>query len=184
MQTGKSDLENERVFISNDYSNRLVHKWRSEEAGILVGKNTALKDDPALTNRLWKGKNPVRIVIDPKLELATSLKVFNDEAKTIIYNLSKNASEGNIEYIELGKNDFLKKMLASLYENNIQSVLVEGGAKTLQSFIDEDLWDEARVITNREMIIEEGINAPEMKNFNMVRQESYYSDMIDYFTRK
>ncbi len=181
---GKIGLENERVFISNNYSNRLVHKWRREEAGILVGKNTVLKDDPALTNRLWKGKNPVRIVIDPKLELATSSKVFNDEAKTIIYNLSKNASEGNIEYIELGKNDFLKKMLASLYENNIQSVLVEGGAKTLQSFINEDLWDEARVITNRELIIEEGINAPEMKNFNMVRQESYYADMIDYFTRK
>ena len=66
----KSDLENgERILISNDYSNRIVHKWRSEEAGILVGKNTALKDNPSLTTKLWRGKNPVRIVIDPNLEL-------------------------------------------------------------------------------------------------------------------
>ena len=75
-------------------------------------------------------------------------------------------------------------MLSSLYGNEIQSVLIEGGAKTLQSFIDQDLWDEARVITNREMIIEEGINAPEMKNFNLVREENNFSDSIDYFCRK
>jgi diaminohydroxyphosphoribosylaminopyrimidine deaminase/5-amino-6-(5-phosphoribosylamino)uracil reductase len=177
-------INNERVLISNDYSNRLVHKWRSEETAILVGKNTALKDDPSLTTRLWKGKNPVRIVIDLNLELVASLKVFNDEAKTIVYNLLKNSSEKNIEYIQLEQKNFLEKMLSSLYENEIQSLLVEGGAKTLQSFIDQNLWDEARVITNHEMIIEDGINAPEMKSFDLVQQETWFSDTLDYFSRK
>ncbi len=175
---------NERILISNDYSNRLVHKWRNEEAAILVGKKTALKDDPSLTTRLWKGKNPVRIVIDSNLELPASSKVFNAEAKTIVYNLTKNSSEKNIEYIKIQEVNFLAGMLSSLYENEIQSLLVEGGAKTLQSFIDQNLWDGARVITNHEMIIEEGINAPQMKSFNLEHQETWFSDTIDYFSRK
>jgi diaminohydroxyphosphoribosylaminopyrimidine deaminase/5-amino-6-(5-phosphoribosylamino)uracil reductase len=174
----------ERILISNDYNNRLVHKWRSEEAGILVGKNTVLKDNPKLTTRLWKGKNPVRIVIDPNLGVPAFSKVFNEEAKTIIYNLLKNASEGNVRYIQLQQKDFLQKILSSLYENDIQSVLVEGGAKTLQSFIDQDLWDEARVITNGEIIIEEGVDAPAMKNFDLVQQEKFFTDEISYFNRK
>jgi diaminohydroxyphosphoribosylaminopyrimidine deaminase/5-amino-6-(5-phosphoribosylamino)uracil reductase len=180
----KIGSENGRVLISNNYSNRLVHKWRSEEAAILVGKNTVLKDEPELTTRLWKGKNPARIVIDPNLELPASSKVFNGDAKTIIYNLSKNASEDNSQYIQLQKESFLQKMLLSLYQKNVQSILVEGGAKTLQSFIDQDVWDEARVITNRSIIIQEGMHAPEMKNFNLLRQENYFSDTIDYFNRK
>ena len=180
----KMGSENERIFISNDYSNRLVHKWRSEEAGILVGKNTVLKDNPELTTRVWKGKNSIRIVIDPNLEIPHSSKVFNDQVKTIIYNFEKNSQEKSFQFIQLPKKDFLEEMLSSLYENNIQSVLVEGGSKTLQSFIDQNLWNEARVITNRELIIEEGINAPEMKNFNLLRQEIYFSDSISYFSRK
>ncbi|HSN08639.1 MAG TPA: bifunctional diaminohydroxyphosphoribosylaminopyrimidine deaminase/5-amino-6-(5-phosphoribosylamino)uracil reductase RibD [Hanamia sp.] len=174
----------ERLFISNEYTNRIVHKWRSEEAGILVGANTALKDDPSLTTRLWKGKNPVRIVIDPHLKLPASLKIFTDESKTIIYNLIKNSSEKNIEYIQIRPDNLLESLVSSLYESDIQSILVEGGAKTLQSFIDQNLWDEARVITNGEMIIEEGVNAPAMKNFDLVQQETYFSDMISYFKRR
>lgn len=174
----------ERILISNDYSNRLVHKWRGEQAGILVGTNTALRDDPSLTTRLWKGKNPARIVIDLQLELPASLNIFNDNSKTIIYNLCKNSSEKNIEYIQLKPEELLKSLLSSLYENDIQSLLVEGGAKTLQSFIDQDLWDEARIITNREMIIEEGVDAPEMKNFKLVQREKLFSDEITYFNRK
>jgi diaminohydroxyphosphoribosylaminopyrimidine deaminase/5-amino-6-(5-phosphoribosylamino)uracil reductase len=174
----------ERVLISNEFSNRLVHKWRSEEAGILVGKNTALKDDPSLTTRLWKGKNPVRIAIDLQLKLPVSLKIFNDESETIIYNLLKNSPGKNIEYIQLKPENLLESLLSSLYENEIQSLLVEGGAKTLQSFIDQNLWDEARVITNGKMIIEEGMDAPAMKNFDLVQQEKLFSDEISYFNRK
>jgi diaminohydroxyphosphoribosylaminopyrimidine deaminase/5-amino-6-(5-phosphoribosylamino)uracil reductase len=176
--------DSERILISNDYSNRLVHKWRSEEAAILVGTNTVLKDDPSLTTRLWKGNNPVRIVIDKELKIPSSFKVFNEEAKAIIFNLSKNSATKNTRFIKLDKENFIKELLDSLYKNEIQSVLIEGGAKTLQSFIDSGLWDEARIITNETMVVEEGINAPQMKNFTMIHREKYFSDSIAYFIRK
>ncbi|MEP7228652.1 MAG: bifunctional diaminohydroxyphosphoribosylaminopyrimidine deaminase/5-amino-6-(5-phosphoribosylamino)uracil reductase RibD [Ginsengibacter sp.] len=174
---------NERVLISNEYSNRIVHRWRSEEAGILVGTNTALKDDPLLTTRLWNGKNSVRIIIDKQLRLPSTLKVFNNEAKTIVYNLSKNANEENIIHIKIDKEKFIDQVMHSLFEMNIQSILVEGGAKTLQSLIDSDLWDEARVITSETLVIENGINAPEIKNFILERQEKYDSDLVSYFKK-
>jgi diaminohydroxyphosphoribosylaminopyrimidine deaminase/5-amino-6-(5-phosphoribosylamino)uracil reductase len=182
---GKMGSNNdERILISNEYSNRLVHKWRSEEAAILVGTNTVLKDDPSLTTRLWKGNNPVRIVIDKELKIPSSFKIFNEEAKTIVFNLSKDATEKNIQFVKLNRQNFLKEMLHSLFENNIQSVLVEGGTKTLQSFIDAGLWDEARMITNQEMIIENGVAAPEMKGFVNCGSQKYFSDTIDFFYRK
>ena len=182
---GKIGSENgERILISNDYSNRLVHKWRSEEAAILVGTNTALKDDPSLTTRLWKGKNPVRIVIDRELKLSSELKIFSKETNTIIFNSSKNSVGENVQHIKLENKNFLKEMLKALHELNIQSVLVEGGAKTLQSFIDAGVWDEARVIINEEMIIENGINSPEMKNFKLIKQERYFRERIGYYSKK
>ncbi|HXS56432.1 MAG TPA: bifunctional diaminohydroxyphosphoribosylaminopyrimidine deaminase/5-amino-6-(5-phosphoribosylamino)uracil reductase RibD [Hanamia sp.] len=177
-------LNDERILISNEYSNRLVHKWRSEEAGILIGTVTAQKDNPSLTTRLWPGKNPVRIIIDNQLKLSSKLNIFDHQQTTIIYNKLKNAIEGNLQFIKLEDDYFLKQLLYSLYEMNIQSILVEGGSKTLQSFIDAGLWDEARIITNEQMIIENGIAAPQMKVFHLARQEKYFSDRIDYYKRR
>lgn len=173
--------DDKRILISNEYSNRLVHKWRSEEASILIGTNTALQDNPLLTTRLWQGKNPVRIIIDKELKLPSTLKVFNTEARTIIYNSVKNLTEENIVYIKLEYENFLHQLLDSLFEMNIQSVLVEGGTKTLQSFIDAGLWDEAKIIMNEELIIENGIAAPEMKDFILEKQEKYFNDLISYY---
>ncbi len=178
---GKIGGKDKRIFVSNEYSNRLGHKWRTEEAAILVGFNTALLDNPSLTTRLWPGKNPIRIVIDKKLKLPSSLNIFNDGGKTIIYNLVKNSTEENLVYIKPEGQNFLDEVLHSLFELNIQSIIVEGGAKTLQSFIDKGLWDEARVITNEELIIESGISAPEIKNFILEKQERYERDVINYF---
>jgi diaminohydroxyphosphoribosylaminopyrimidine deaminase/5-amino-6-(5-phosphoribosylamino)uracil reductase len=178
---GKIGSAEKRILISNEYSNRLVHKWRSEEAAILVGTNTALQDDPLLTTRLWQGKNAVRIVIDKELKLPLPLNIFNIDANTFIYNLAKNSTGENLVYIKLENESFIDQMLQSLFEMNIQSVMIEGGAKTLQSFIDESLWDEARVITNEELIIENGIAAPEMKDFILESQERYFSDVISYY---
>jgi diaminohydroxyphosphoribosylaminopyrimidine deaminase/5-amino-6-(5-phosphoribosylamino)uracil reductase len=172
---------NKRIYISNDYSNRLVHKWRSEEAAILVGTRTAMQDDPLLTTRLWAGRNPTRIVIDKELQLSPGLKVFNNEAKTIIYNSKKDSIGENLVYIKLENENFLEQLLDSLFEMNIQSVLVEGGAKTLQSFIDNGLWDEGRVITNENLFIENGIAAPELKNCTVERKERYFGDGINYY---
>jgi diaminohydroxyphosphoribosylaminopyrimidine deaminase/5-amino-6-(5-phosphoribosylamino)uracil reductase len=172
-----------RILISNEYSNRLVHKWRGEEEGILVGTNTIIQDNPSLTTRLWPGKNPVRIIIDKDLKLSQSAKIFDREAKTIIYNLIRNSNEENVSYIKIEQQDFLQGLLQSLFELKIISILIEGGAKTLGSFIERDLWDEARVITNEELIIENGINAPEMKDFILQNQERYSGDRISYYAR-
>lgn len=175
---------NNRVPISNEYSNRLVHKWRSEEAGILVGTNTALQDDPLLTTRIWNGKNPIRIVIDKQLQLPATLQIFNREARTLIFNSLENSSKENLEFIKLDDNNFLGQLIHSLFELNIQSIIVEGGTKTLQSFIDKGWWDEARVITNKEMVIENGISAPEMKDFIKEKNEELFSDLINYYKPK
>lgn len=171
----------QRMLISNDYSNRLVHKWRSEEAGILIGTNTTLHDNPFLTVRLWEGKNPVRIVIDKKLVLPTSLHIFNEEAKTIVYNASKNSIEENLVFIKFENENFIDEIVQSLFEMNIQSVMIEGGAKTLQSFINSGLWDEARIVTNETVTANHGISAPAMQNFSLIKQERYLSDLISYY---
>ena len=176
-------VNNKRILISNDYSNRLVHKWRSEEAGILIGTNTALADDPYFTPRFWPGPKPVKIIIDKDLKLPSTLKIFDEKTKTIIFNNAKNSDEQNLQFIKPETHDFLKGMLDCLYELNIQSILVEGGSKTLQSFIDAGLWDEARIITNEKIVIENGIAAPEIKGFKLIQQEQYLSDRIDYYKR-
>jgi diaminohydroxyphosphoribosylaminopyrimidine deaminase / 5-amino-6-(5-phosphoribosylamino)uracil reductase len=181
---GKIGSSEKRILISNEYSNRLVHKWRSEEAAILVGTNTALHDDSLLTTRLWQGKNAVRIIIDTKLKLPSFLNIFNTDARTLIYNLAKNSTEKNLVYIKLESKNFTEQMLQSLFEMNIQSVMIEGGAKTLQSFINEGLWDEARIITNEELVIENGLAAPEMKEFILEKQERYLSDVINYYHKQ
>jgi diaminohydroxyphosphoribosylaminopyrimidine deaminase/5-amino-6-(5-phosphoribosylamino)uracil reductase len=151
----------ERLLISNEYSNRLVHKWRSEEAAILVGTNTALLDDPELTTRLWPGSSPIRLVLDRDLKLPSSLKIFNREVKTIIFNCIKQEEQKNLSYYKLeNKANLVPPIINALYQLNIQSVLVEGGTKLLQSFIDKGMWDEIRIITNNELKIGDGLAAP------------------------
>ena len=171
-----------QLLISNEFTNRLVHKWRTEEAAILVGTNTALLDDPTLTARLWPGNNPVRLVIDNALKLPAHLKLFDGTAKTIVFNFSKQAEEANLVYYQLKKEeDILTQITAALYLLNIQSVIVEGGAELLQSFIDEGLWDEARVICNEEMIIGDGLNAPGLKDNKLYQEQKMQNDTISFF---
>ena len=178
----KMGRDGEKVLISNEYSNRLVHKWRSEEASILVGTNTALNDDPSLTTRLWTGNNPVRIVIDMNLRLPSSLKIFNRETKTIIFNKHKNEEAGNLIFYKIENENNIPQLLKALYELKIQSVIIEGGAQLLQSFIDAGLWDEGREICNEKLIINNGINSPYLKNAVLQEQEKYFSDTINYFS--
>lgn len=175
---GKMGNTNGRVYISNEYSNRLVHKWRTEEASIMIGTNTALQDDPSLTTRSWPGNNPLRLVIDMNLRLPGHLKIFNKETGTIIFNRHKHEEDGNLIFYKV---ENILQILQSLYNMKIQSVLVEGGAKLLQSFIDAGLWDEARVIKNENLIIRKGVNSPELKNSVLHNQEKYFTDTISYF---
>lgn len=168
--------------ISNDITNRMVHKWRSEEAAILVGTNTALHDNPSLTTRLWKGNNPVRLVLDLQLKLPLSLHLFDGSVKTIVFNQVKHEEENGVTFYKLSSGeDIISGLLNALYRLKIQSVLVEGGARLLQSFIDQNYWDEARVITNEQLIIESGINAPELKESNLVSINKATGDQVAFY---
>ena len=173
---------NKRLHISNDFTNRLVHKWRSEEAAILVGTNTALIDDPELNNRLWSGSNPVRLIADMHLRLPHSLKIFNSNQPTIIFNSIQHAEDKNPGYYQVTEDiSLVHQMLNACYQKNIQSILVEGGSILLQSFINEGMWDEARIITNTNMYIEEGLNAPHLANDHLLHSENIFADRVDYF---
>ena len=174
-----------RLHISNEYANRLVHQWRSEEAAILIGTNTALLDNPELTTRWWPGKSPIRLVIDMDLRLPASLKIFNGEVKTIIFNTVRQEEKENLIYYKLEKNNNLvRQLMEAFYQLKIQSVLVEGGAKLLQSFIDEGMWDEARIIKNEELIINNGLNAPVLNGGKKIVEQKFLSDIIEMYELK
>ena len=176
---------NSRLLISNELTNRLVHKWRTEEATILVGTNTALLDNPSLTARLWPGNNPVRLVIDAELILPTNLKLFDGSVKTVVFNYLKNAESENLIYYQLEKNaNLLPQILDTLYNMQIQSVIVEGGAKLLQSFIDEGLWDEAIIICNEELKVGNGLKAPMLRNNKLFCEQKIYTDKISFYKRQ
>lgn len=176
---------NERIFISNACSNRMVHQWRSEEAAIMVGTNTALKDNPALTTRLVTGNDPVRLVIDMDLKLPASLQLFDGVVKTVVFNAVKQQEDEMLSFYKVDKKEkIIPQVLSVLYQQKIQSVLIEGGAQLLQSFIDENLWDEARVITNVEMVIGKGIDAPALLNKKLVKEDISGTDKIEYFFKQ
>ncbi|HEV3325315.1 MAG TPA: bifunctional diaminohydroxyphosphoribosylaminopyrimidine deaminase/5-amino-6-(5-phosphoribosylamino)uracil reductase RibD [Puia sp.] len=173
-----------RTFISNEYSNRLVHKWRAEEAAILVGTRTALMDDPALTVRLWEGGNPIRLVIDKELRLPSSLQLFDGKVRTIVFNLRRHEEGGAVEYYQLSPDSSLVQQVSmALTQLKIQSVLVEGGARMLQAWIDEGYWDEARVITNNELRLPGGLPAPELKDARPGGTETLLDDTVRYYRR-
>ncbi len=148
--------ENEKTILSNFLSQQLNHKWRSEEMGILIGYKTALIDNPQLNCRLIKGKHPTRIIIDDNLQLPKQLNIFDGTQKTIIFNKIKNDAEGNIIFLKY--NDEIS-ILKQLYEYQIFSLIIEGGAKTIQKFISKNLWNESRII-NTSIELKNGISAP------------------------
>lgn len=132
-------------WISNSYSRKLAHKFRTEEDAILVGSNTVVYDDPQLTARDWVGRNPVRIILDPGDELDGKYNVLDGTVPTLVYTTSNEAKRPNLEHVKVPLHDYLPEVLKDLHSRKIQSVMVEGGAKTLQTFVDLNLWDEARV---------------------------------------
>lgn len=155
--------EQKPVWISNQYSQQLVHKFRAQEHAILVGTNTVLSDNPKLNVRSWTGENPIRIVIDKELKIPKNLFVYDETVKTIFIinkmNSNKKSSEKLIfEGINFDKN-IANQICAILQKHHIESVIIEGGAKTIQPFIDENLWDEASIFTS-EKVFKNGVKAP------------------------
>ena len=149
--------------ISCNESKKLTHKWRSENDSIMIGKNTALYDNPELTVRKIKGSNPIRLIFDRNLELPKSLNIFNLKSKTIILtNKFKVKNKSNIEYIMINKNESLFDIVSKIKKHDINSILVEGGRILLNNFIKQNLWDEIRIfISNKNNI--NGIKAPDYK---------------------
>jgi diaminohydroxyphosphoribosylaminopyrimidine deaminase/5-amino-6-(5-phosphoribosylamino)uracil reductase len=161
----KNKDEQKPVWISNEYSRQLVHKWRSEEQAILVGSQTILDDNPSLTVRDWTGENPIRVIIDKENQVDSSKNVFDSQAKTIVFSNKEVTS--NSETIQNIKINFdqnsTQAIVEKLFENNIQSIIIEGGRKTIQFFIDANLWDEARVFIG-EINLNEGTIAPKLNS--------------------
>ncbi len=156
--------KNKSVWITNQFSKTLVHKWRSEINAIMVGTNTARQDNPKLTNRLYFGKSPLRIVLDRKDNLPENLHLFSDGLPTwqITEKVTRTFSNKNVVQIELPFDEFLlKNLLKKLHEEKIGTLLVEGGAQLLQSFIDQNLWQEARIFEGNKYL-KNGILAPEI----------------------
>ena len=186
---GRIGMPGERTQISGEYSRRLVHKWRSEEAAILVGTRTAIVDDPALTTREWIGKNPLRLVVDMDLELPGSLKLMNGDAPTLVFNARRHdpgpVQGGGVGYYQVTTDvSLVPQILNALHQMSIQSVIVEGGARVLQSFIDEHCWDEARIIRAEEKMLAGGLPAPVLDDAVLVDEQQLASDRVLWFRRK
>lgn len=152
--------EGQPVVLSTPITLMYVHKQRAEHHAILVGRRTALLDNPSLTTRNWYGKNPVRLVIDKELTLPTSLKLFDGSAPTWIFTAQDKASTSQVTYFKLDfSRSILPQILQKLYENKLQALLVEGGSQLLQSFIDEGLWDEIYT-EHSAKVLENGVKGP------------------------
>ena len=166
--------------IGNPLTKQFVHTLRSEEQAILVGINTALNDNPSLTTREISGRNPVRILIDFDLKVPQNFKIYNEEAETLVFNSLKDSQDKHIKFIKIEKKNFLQNLMDKLYENNIQSVIIEGGSFTLKQFIEANLWDEAIVIKNENLILENGTKAPEL-DFNYSEKKNFRDNVIYFF---
>ena len=149
--TNKSDSK--PFWISSIKSRKLVHKWRSEEHAILIGHNTVIEDNPSLTVRHINGNNPLRIILDDKNTLNKNFNIFNNESMTIVISDFS------------GKNNIGEYLCEILYKNKVQSIIIEGGKKTLEIFIKNNIWDEARIFKN-EFKLNKGVTSPNISGVN------------------
>lgn len=173
----------EPFWMTSSESKLLVHQWRAEEDSILVGRITAEKDNPDLTVRKIEGNNPIRIIIDRNLQLSKDLNLFNSESKTIIFNTIKTEEIDSNYFIKVDFNNLINNIISELYKRKVHSVIIEGGTKTLQSFIDINMWDEARIFTTKK-ILKQGIKAPTIKNNLSVKHSIIGTDLLRTITNK
>lgn len=167
-------------WITTPQSKKLVHQWRAEEQAIMVGTNTALNDNPSLTAREVEGTNPTRIVLDMDLRLPEHLHLFDKTVTTLVFNQHKNDSSTNLEFIKINsEKNIISQVLKDLYKHEIQSVIIEGGAQLLNSFIAQGLWDEARVFTGVKKF-NKGLEAP-ILNRKPQQTETIDTDILNIY---
>lgn len=164
-------------WITGKESKALVHQWRSHEQAILIGYNTLINDNPLLTARLANGKNPIRLVLSRTIDLQTDLNIFNQDAKTIIFNPVKDEINNNVEFVKIDWNKKAQEVLDYCFKNNISSIIVEGGTNTIYNFMNINAWDEAQVFVNATKKFEHGISAPEI-NLNNITPIKVGNDLL------
>ena len=162
--------EQKPVWITNPYSRQLSHQLRAQENGILVGAKTVIDDNPSLTCRDWSGKNPTRVILDSRNSITSHYQVMDDAAVTL--------------KLELSSSDTLE-ILNSLYQNDIQSVIIEGGTTTIQSFIDAGLWDEAYQFMGTDVLFHQGLQAPVLSgDYSMLSRKVIANDVLKIYRKK
>jgi len=162
----KSINESGGTQISNNYSLQLVHKWRSEEHAILVGTQTVLNDNPKLNVRHWKGFEPIKLIIDKDLKISLEYAIFSQDKVWVFHNieLENKLKAENTTYFEIDfTQDIWAQIFEILFENQIQSLIIEGGKNVLDQLIEKNYWDEARIITSKSKFLNTGLKAPEFK---------------------
>jgi diaminohydroxyphosphoribosylaminopyrimidine deaminase/5-amino-6-(5-phosphoribosylamino)uracil reductase len=172
-----------RVAISGKTTRALVHQWRYEEAGIMVGAGTVEVDDPQLTVRPAPSpRQPVRIILDPYLRLDPASHVFDQKASSIICNTLREGTEGELRYLRLSPAaDLVPEMLGRLHACGIQSVLVEGGRRLLDAFLTAGTWDEIRRITATDKQVPDGYPEPSWSGMDPVHRDIIEKDIIETF---
>ncbi len=171
-------------WISNAYSLQRVHQFRAEEAAILVGKNTVLQDNPKLNLRHFEGNGILRIAIDKDLEIPEDKSFIDNSEQTIIYNEKKEEEQGKTLYAKLNfSKEIIPQIMSHLYKKEIQSLIIEGGAYTLSSFIESGIWDEARVFEGAQTF-NGGIKAPELKDKPYTKEEVLNDTMFLYKNKR
>ena len=174
-KTGNPEI----FWITNNHSKQRVHKWRSEEAAILVGVQTVINDNPKLTTREWTGNNPLRIVIDPNGRTPKDSKLFQDNIPTLFLTKKPIELFSNKKEQKIISPFSIKNILKECYKLNIQSIIIEGGLRTLESFIKDNLWDEARVFKTDKKL-KTGIMAPKLEKKSS-QSEMYEGDILDIY---
>lgn len=168
------------IQISNSDSKKLLHLWRSQEQSIMIGTNTALLDNPRLTVRDVVGKNPLRITVDKWLRIPKHYYLFDKSTPTLIFTAMDEAPQTNLEFVKIDfEQAVIPQVLNELYKRNIQSIIVEGGEQLLNSFIDGNLWDAARVFIADKNLIK-GVNAPVLKANPVVRENISGDKLLFY----
>jgi diaminohydroxyphosphoribosylaminopyrimidine deaminase/5-amino-6-(5-phosphoribosylamino)uracil reductase len=170
-------------WISSELARNFVHQWRAEEAAIMVGTNTSLHDNPRLNVRDWPGPQPTRVVIDKNLRLPESLHLFDQSQPTLVYTFQEKASTDNLTFVTLSKESaFLLQLLTDLKSRGILSLLVEGGAQLLCGFLEENLWDEARVFVSQNRF-GSGVKAPTVNLSYLTDQQQVADDILFTYQR-
>ena len=174
-------MDGKATILSSPHSSMLVHKKRAETDAIMVGRRTALLDNPSLTVRNWCGHDPIRIILDRSLTLPTHLKIFDGSVQTYVFTAKQGINKSNVTYITIDySHNILEQIMKELYLRNIQSLLIEGGHQLLQSFIDLHLWDEA-FVEKCPIQLYSGVKAPEIRNSFSYSIEKHFGRQIWHY---